>query len=68
MDAQRSHDVGQRREHVLQDLRLLLQHADVGHQLLMLFVGGCRGRRGDREERGGGEDAENAVSHKLTLR
>ena len=35
--------LGQRAEHVLQQLRLLLQHPEVGHQLLVLFVRG-RGR------------------------
>ena len=36
--------VGDRADQVLQQLRLLLEHAQVGHQLLMFFV---RARAGD---------------------
>jgi hypothetical protein len=43
--------LGQRAEQRLQQLRLLLEHAQVGHQLLVLFVRGRRGRRGARRER-----------------
>ena len=42
--------LGERAEQVLQLLRLLLQHADVGHQLLMFLVGGRRGRGRARGE------------------
>ena len=35
----------ERAEHVLQLLRLLLQHADVGHQLLLFLVAARPGRR-----------------------
>ena len=38
---------------VLELLRLLLQHAQVGHHLLMFLVGGARRRGGTTDERSG---------------
>ncbi|MBW8866684.1 MAG: hypothetical protein JF610_05000 [Acidobacteria bacterium] len=57
----------QRSEQVLQLLRLLLEDAQVGHQLLMFLVGGARRRRGE-DDRGGEQAGENLLCHRLTLR
>ena len=55
---QRLERVGKRHQHQLQLLRLLLQHPDVGHQLLMLAVGGVGRLRQPHEQ-----DARQGADH-----
>ena len=49
-------------EQVLQLLRLLLQHADVGHHLLVFLVGGDRRRGSDERRRAPGEQHARQMS------
>ena len=58
--------LGQRAEQRLQQLRLLLEHAQVGHQLLVLFVRGRRGRR-DARPRAPGRECRWKVVCLITL-
>ena len=58
---------GHRPDQVLQLLRLLLQHAKVGHQLLMFLVGGAR-RRSGGDDKHAEDGAESCLFHRLTSR